>query len=91
MLDGIWDHIAESGRWQVQILDDLTSIPWTEHLGSEWDARGLGAARSRGRDSGDSGRNVADFVRQMDEARSHLELVFHRFLSGEPGTPQGQH
>ena len=28
------DHIAESGRWQVQILDDLASIPWTEHIGS---------------------------------------------------------
>ena len=78
------DHIAETGRWQVQIPDNLTSIPWTEHLGSSgtlvvWEQLGLGT------DSGDSGRNLADFVRQMDEARSHLELVFHRFLSGEPG------
>ena len=73
------DHIAESGRWQVQIPDDLTSIPWTEHLGSSgtlviWEQLGLGT------DNGDSGRSMADFVRQMDEARSHLELVFHRFL-----------
>ena len=78
------DHIAESGRWQVQIPDDLTSIPWSEHLGSSgtlvvWEQLGLRT------DDGDSGRNVADFVRQMDEAGSHLELVFHRFLSGEPG------
>ena len=78
------DHIAESGRWQIQIPDDLTSIPWSEHLGSSgtlvvWEHIGLGA------DDGDSGRNIADFIRQMDEARSHLELVFHRFLSGEPG------
>ena len=78
------DHIAESGRWQVQILDDLISIPWTEHIGSSgtlvvWEKLGLGEG------SGDSARNVADFVRQLDEARSHLELVFHRFLSGEPG------
>ena len=76
------DHIAESGKWQVQLLDDLTSIPWTEHLGSSgtlvvWEQLGLGT------DSGDSGWDAADFVRQMDEARSHLELVFHRFLSGE--------
>ncbi len=76
------DHIAETGRWQVQLLDDMTSIPWTEHLGSSgtlvvWEQLGLG------KDSGDSGGNAADFVRQMDEARSHLELVFHRFLSGE--------
>ena len=78
------DHIAESGRWQVQVPDDLTSIPWTEHLGSSgtlvvWERLGLGT------DDGDPGRNVSDFVRQLDEARSHLELVFHRYLSGEPG------
>ena len=78
------DHIAESGKWQVQVPDDLTSIPWTEHLGSSgtlvvWEDLGLRT------DNGDSSRNTADFVRQMDEARSHLELVFHRYLSGEPG------
>ena len=78
------DHIAESGRWQVQVPDDLTSIPWREHLGSSgtlvvWEQLGLRT------DNGDSSRNMADFVRQMDEARSHLELVFHRYLSGEPG------
>lgn len=76
------DHIAKSGKWQVQLLDDLTSIPWTEHLGSSgtlvvWEQLGLGT------DSGNSDWNAADFVRQMDEARFHLELVFHRFLSGE--------
>ena len=78
------DHIAESGRWQIQLPDDLTAIPWTEHLGSSgtlvvWEQLSLRT------DNGDSGRNMADFVRQMDEARSHLELVFHRYLSGEPG------
>ena len=78
------DHISESGRWQVQIPDDLTLIPWTNHLGSSgtlvvWEQLGLRTG------NGGSGRLMADFVRQMDEARSHLELVFHRFLSGEPG------
>ena len=78
------DRIAESGRWQIQVSDDLASIPWTELLGESgtlvvWEDLGLGT------DDGDSGRNMRDFVRQMDEARSHLELVFHRFLSGEPG------
>ena len=81
-----WDleRIAESGKWQVHVPDDLTSIPWAELLGESgtlviWEELGLGT------DDGDSGRNVVDFVRQMDEARFHLELVFHRFLSGEPG------
>ena len=78
------DHIAESGTWQVQIPDDLTSVPWMKHLGSNgtlvvWEQIDLGTH------NGDSGRSTNDFVRQLDEARSHLELVFHRFLSGEPG------
>ena len=78
------DHIAESGTWQVQIPDDLTSVPWMKHLGSSgtlvvWEQIDLGT------DDGDSGRSTNNFVRQMDEACSHLELVFHRFLSGEPG------
>ena len=78
------DHIAESGTWQVQIPDDSTPIPWMEHLGSSgtlvvWERIDLGT------DNGDSSKNTDDFVRQLDEACSHLELVFHRFLSGEPG------
>lgn len=78
------DHIAESGTWQVQIPDDSTLIPWMEHLGSSgtlvvWERIDLG------RDNEDSSKNTDDFVRQLDEACSQLELVFHRFLSGEPG------
>ena len=78
------DHIAESGKWQVQIPGDPTSVPWTEHLGSRgtlvvWEELGLST------ENGDSNRIMANFVRQMDDARSHLGLVFHRFLSGEPG------
>ena len=78
------DRIAESGKWQVLLPDDPTSIPWVELLGESgtlvvWEELGLET------DNGYSGRNSADFVRQMDEGRSHLELVFHRFLSGEPG------
>lgn len=78
------DRIAESGRWQVQVPDDLTSIPWVELLGASgtlvvWEDLGLVT------DDGNSGRNLTDFVRQLDEALSHLELVFHRFISGEPG------
>lgn len=78
------DRIAESNKWQIQVLDNPVSIPWMELLGERgtlvvWEKLVLGT------DDGDSGRKTSDFVRQMDEARSHLELVFHRFLSGEPG------
>ena len=78
------DKIKESGKWQVELPDDLTSIPWTEHLGPTgtlviWEKL------DQGTHGGDSSGTIADFVRQMDEALSHLELVFHRFLVGEPG------
>ena len=78
------DHIAKSDKWEVQIPEDLTSVPWIENLEDRgtlvvWERLGLGA------DNGRSGQYVADFIRQVDEARSHLELVFHRFISGEPG------
>ena len=81
-----WDlnHIADSERWAVQIPDDPTSVSWADQLGDRgtlvvWEE--LGSAS----DDGTSGRHEDELVRQMDEAISHLELVFHRFLSGEPG------
>ena len=81
-----WDlnRVAASDRWQVQIPDDTASIPWADELGERgclvvWEHLGF-------RDTeGTTVRHTADYVRQMDEARSHLELVFHRFLAGEPG------
>ena len=78
------DYIAGSGSWLVQIPDDPTSIPWTDLLGDRgtlivWEKFGMGAEEE------DTGREMTDFVRRLDEACSHLELVFHRFLSGEPG------
>ena len=75
-------------------LDDLASIPWVEHI---WVERG--SSWSFGSIS-DSGRIVTGpqlgtcgrlHVRQMDEARSHLELVFHRFLAGETWSAKDQH
>ena len=81
-----WDlnHIADSERWAVQVPDDPTSVSWADQLGDSgtlvvWEE--LGSAS----DDGTSGRHGDELVRQMDEAISHLELVFHRFLSGEPG------
>ena len=68
------DNIKESGKWQVELPDDLTSIPWTEHLGPTgtlviWEKLGQGTH------DGDSSGTIADFVRQMDEALSHFWSV----------------
>ena len=78
------DHIAESDRWQVQMPDDLANVPWMERLGESgtlvvWEKLAVEV------DDRGTGDEVKDFVRQVDEASSHLELVFHRFLSGGPG------
>ena len=78
------DYIADSDSWLVQMPDDLTPIPWTDLLGDRgtlvvWEKLSIGA------DEEGSDRRKTDFVRRLDEACSHLELVFHRFLSGEPG------
>ena len=74
------DRIADLNRWQLLLLDDLSAIPWIERLGENgtlvlWERLGLEAEEE----------SQAEFVRQLDEARAHLELVYHRFLAGEPG------
>lgn len=82
----IWDldFVAAQQDWLVQIPDDISSIPWTDRLTKSgtlvlWEK----LDRVVEKDSADAG--VERFVKRLDEAREHLELVFHRFLSGEPG------
>lgn len=77
----VWDldYVAEVDDWLVQIPEDLTEVPLVDRLGPSgtlviWETL------DRLTD-GDSSQ--ANLIRQMDEARDHLELVFHRYLSGE--------
>lgn len=77
------DHVATTDHWLVCIPDDPLAVPWADRLGFAgtlivWEnidrispAGSVGEAQS--------------FVRRLDEAREHLELVFHRFLAHEPG------
>ena len=81
------DRIAASDVWLVEAPDDPESIPWAKLLGDTgtlvvWEKLNSGSVDEA------SGLHAADFVRQLDEARSHLELVFHRFLEGDPGHPK---
>jgi len=76
------DYVAETDEWLVQIPDDPGSIPWMSRLGDRgtlvvWEHL------DRVVDSAAGEEGMARFVRKVDEARSHLELVFHRFLAGE--------
>ena len=76
------DYVTDTNNWAVQILDDFELVPWFEELGEHgtlvvWEKLGT----QRGGSSQDlSGE---DLVRQLDEARQHLELTFHRFLGSD--------
>lgn len=75
------DYVAETNQWLVQVPESTGAIPWAEELGESgtlvvWEKLGAGEEGSK---------TAADFIRELDEARSHLELVFHRFLAGEGG------
>lgn len=78
------DHVATTDRWEVQLPDDPAKLPHAADLIGDgtviiWE--------TLDRVIGDVGTELAQEVlaRRVSEAQDHLELVFHRFLSGEPG------
>ncbi|RAN38913.1 ATP-binding protein [Hyphomonas sp. GM-8P] len=82
----VWDldHVANTNRWEVIVPDNVEDIPWSDMLESQgtlvvWEQV------DRIVDEVISSDTEADVNRKLDDARSHLELVFHRFLNGEPG------
>jgi len=81
----VWDLdvVAEVDDWVVEFPEDYRDIPWAERLGHTgtlviWQK----LDRLVDTKNGDNRKNL---VRQIDETATHLELVFHRFLSGETG------
>ena len=82
----IWDleHVAKTDTWSLLVTDDEVEIPFIEYLGAEgslvvWER----LDRAVEQDGTDMGRK--HFIRRVDDAGRHLELVFHRYLSGESG------
>lgn len=85
------DHVAEHDEWVLerpyrgdcrpQLTQRLTGSSGTVVLWEKLD-RVLG---DRGRDSSVTQRRL---LLAEDDLRSHLGMVFHRFLSGEAGTPR---
>jgi Histidine kinase-, DNA gyrase B-, and HSP90-like ATPase len=85
----IWDltYVAKTDDWLVQVPDDIESLPWANSLGSTgtlviWENLDRLVENQRLEEG------LAHFVSRMDDSRRHLELVFHRFLSGELGLPK---
>lgn len=82
----VWDlhFVAAQNDWLVQIPENVADIPWVNHLGVTGTLV-LWEDLDRLLEQQD-GQFVAEhFVGRLNEARGHLELVFHRFLTGEPG------
>ncbi|MBU7024678.1 MAG: ATP-binding protein [Theionarchaea archaeon] len=79
----IWDLDKIKDDWIIEIPDNLDGIPWADSL---HDAGTLVVWEKLDRlvdpKRPDDRRN---FVQTLDESIDHLELVFHRFLSGEKG------
>ena len=77
------DKVAERDRWVVEIPESADSVRWSDRLQNDgtlvvWEKldRLVDPDRQDGRH---------DLVRQLDEAATHVEFVFHRFLSGREG------
>jgi len=76
------DMVLKTDDWLVEIPADDETIPWSEDLESD----GTMVLWERlDRLVGPHGEGQDDLVRRLDEAARHLEMVFHRFLSGERG------
>lgn len=78
------DQVEKSDDWLVEVLSDTTEIPCVDLLGQTgtlilWEKLDRLIDKHA---TDDGNRNL---VRRIDDAIDHLELVFHRFLSGERG------
>ena len=77
------DKVAERDRWVIEMPDSADSVRWSERLRDNgtlvvWEKLDRLVSPDR-----QDGRH--DLVRQLDEAATHVEFVFHRFLSGRQG------
>ena len=73
------DTVADADEWLLETPDDPLDIPFSDRLGERgtlvvWEEldRVVGRVDPAGR----------RLTEQLDDAASHLELVFHRFLTG---------
>ncbi|AGG05895.1 ATP-binding protein [Dehalococcoides mccartyi] len=86
------DHVAKTGDWSLIILDteeELSTIPRIEKL-RKYESGTLVVWQNLDRlkvGEMDFNRSMG---KKMDAVRAHLSLVFHRYISGEPGLKRMQ-
>lgn len=78
----VWDldTVVKRDQWLVELPEDFSEIPWSDRIKGNgtlvvWQKldRLVGIGRSEDQEH---------LVRQLDESVDHIQLVFHRFLSG---------
>ncbi|MDR1396806.1 MAG: ATP-binding protein [Desulfarculales bacterium] len=81
------DHVAQTGDWSLLVLDtqeELDQIPRIDKL-RKLNSGTLVVWQNLDRLSVGEIDCSRSMGKKMDSVRSHLSLVFHRYVSGEPG------
>ncbi|MHA3793032.1 ATP-binding protein [Sphingomonas sp. YL-JM2C] len=76
------DDVALTNRWEIQLHDDVTTVPWADRIGEHGT---LVLWRSLDRLSGgitqDLRKRAEHINRAVAGAERHIRLVFHRFMT----------
>src|ERR1035437_3267655 len=82
----IWDldYVESEDRWELLTPETAKDVPFIEYLAADgslvvWERM------DRSVELNATAAARKHLIRRLDESRRHLEMVFHRFLSGEPG------
>ena len=80
------DYVVKTGEWSLLILenDEIDDLPYAEKL-SALESGTLVVWQNLDRLKMGETNFEQSLGRKMDDVRSHLSLVFHRYLSGETG------
>ena len=83
----VWDldEIGRTDQWRLQTIANVDSVPFIERLVDDGTLV-LWEKMDRSLEQGGTEPARRHFLRLVDHASKHLELVFHRYLAGEPGT-----
>jgi len=84
----LWDldYVADKNEWLLKVLEEneIQKQPYADKL-KDSGTLVLWEKLDRVIDKTDSANTEANLYDKMDQVRKHMELVFHRYLTGEPG------
>ena len=80
------DYVADKNEWLLKVLEEreIQKQPYAEKL-HDSGTLVLWEQLDRVIDKTDSAHTEANLYNKMDQVKRHMELIFHRYLTGEPG------